>query len=51
MKVLRWRMRAYEGEVIGKEFKGKEKINIWSRLWRTKVSLAVMDKGILTSNI
>jgi len=51
MKVLRWRMRAFEGEVIGKEFKGKEKINIWFRLWRTKVSLAVMDKGILASNM
>jgi hypothetical protein len=28
MKVLRWRIRAYEGEVIGREFKGKAKINI-----------------------
>jgi hypothetical protein len=51
MKVLRWRLRAFEGEVIGKELKGKEKINIWSRLWRTKVSLAVMDQGILASNM
>jgi hypothetical protein len=28
MILLRWRMRAFEGEVIGKELKEKEKINI-----------------------
>jgi hypothetical protein len=49
MKVLRWRLRAFEGEVIGKEFREK-KINILSRLWRGKVSLVVMDMGILASN-
>jgi len=50
MKVLRWRLRAFEGEVIGKEFKGKEKIKFGIRLWRTKVPLVVMDQGILASN-
>jgi hypothetical protein len=49
MKVLRWRLRAIEGEVIGKEFKGKDKTRI--RPWRIKVSLAVMDQGILASNM
>jgi len=28
MILLCWRIRAFEGEVIGKEFKGNEKINI-----------------------
>jgi len=49
MKVLRWRLSAFEGEVIGKEFKGKDKFRI--RPWRKKVLLAVMDQGILASNI
>jgi hypothetical protein len=43
VKVLRWRLRAFEGEVIGKEFRGKDKDKFRIRLWRRKVSLAVMD--------
>ena len=51
MKVLRWRMRAFEGEVIGKEFKGKEKINIMVPPLADKSFVRVMDLGILTSNM
>jgi len=42
MKVLRWRLRAYEGEVIGKEFKGKEKIKI--------MVLPLADKSFVSSH-
>jgi len=51
MKVLRWRLRVFEGEVIGKEFKGKEKIKFRIRPWRTKVSLESWFRGIKASNI
>jgi hypothetical protein len=42
MKVLRWRLRAFEGEVIGEEFNGKEKINI--------MVLPLADKSFVSSH-
>jgi hypothetical protein len=54
MKVLRWRMRAFEGEVIGKEFKGNEKINIMVPPLADKSfvsSLWIRESWLLTCNL